>query len=92
MLTCYVLQDETDDDAAWYQTTKTQHYLYADWVCGRSYNDGKFLARIVGHVHYRLVLAEAGYPLVRFTGTSELLHATYDAFRGELSSHACDDQ
>ena len=36
------------------------------------------------YVHYRLVLGTVGYPLRRFRGTSELLHATYDAFEGEL--------
>ena len=74
---------QTDVIPADPQMTQTQNYLNADWVCGASHNGGRFLGRIAAHTHYRLVLKVAGYSLLSFTGTSELLHATYDAFKGE---------
>ncbi|KAI0712052.1 hypothetical protein C8Q76DRAFT_476353 [Earliella scabrosa] len=66
------------------QTTRTQRYVEKEWVCGKSRPEGpgKILVRINGRVHYRLVLAEAGYPLVQtFSGTSELLRCAYDVFK-----------
>ncbi|KAH9943169.1 uncharacterized protein BXZ73DRAFT_40721 [Epithele typhae] len=39
-------------------------------------------------VHYRLVVGTVGYGIQRFSGTSELLHATYDVFHAMIQALA----
>ncbi|KAI0330526.1 hypothetical protein GY45DRAFT_1302931 [Cubamyces sp. BRFM 1775] len=58
------------------QHTKTDHYCNKSWACPVL---GKKVA-LSTHIHYRLVVSEAGYGLERFRGTQELLSATYDVF------------
>lgn len=38
--------------------------------------------KVTRHVHYRLVLAEVGYPISELSGTRELFEATRDALKG----------
>lgn len=72
---------------AGFQTTITQDYIGADWVCGREVMDMSRIV-IVKRYHYRMVLNVAGYTLLRLKGTAELLHACYDAFKGMLTTLA----
>ena len=64
------------------QTTLTQKFSAASWVCGLTVRK----LTITGRTHYRMVLDVAGYPLLRLRGTAELLTCTYHAFQGEGSS------
>ncbi|KAI0324547.1 hypothetical protein GY45DRAFT_1340712 [Cubamyces sp. BRFM 1775] len=57
--------------------TKTQAYAMKKWAA----RGGELQAKqIVPRIHYRLVLAVAGFDLLQITGTRELLHSMYDAF------------
>ncbi len=72
------------DVSATVQVTRTQDYLEAPWACGVDKFGGKIRGRIAGHTHYRLVLKQVGFPLIRFTGTAKLLRATHDALKGRI--------
>ena len=61
------------------QMTETQDYVGALWACGGARRKHVIEKRI----HYRLVLDTAGYTVLRCKGTSELLSATRDAFKGK---------
>ncbi|KAM5531248.1 hypothetical protein V8D89_015085 [Ganoderma adspersum] len=57
-----------------YQTTRTQEFLEAPWVCGRDGPDcATFRVLVRKRRHYRLVLGIAGRPFDRFNGSVELL-------------------
>ncbi|KAL1950098.1 hypothetical protein VTO73DRAFT_5220 [Trametes versicolor] len=76
-----ITRDAEDDiihiDDGCRQTTRTQKFLSASWVCG----DPKVLSAVIfRRIRYRLVLQFAGYPLTKFRGTDELLHGVHDAF------------
>ncbi|KAI0333799.1 hypothetical protein GY45DRAFT_1244185, partial [Cubamyces sp. BRFM 1775] len=58
------------------QRTKTEHYGMQSWACPVL----KVKVAVSTHIHYRLVVSEAGYGLERLRGTQELLSATYDVF------------
>ncbi|KAH9928049.1 hypothetical protein B0H21DRAFT_762822 [Amylocystis lapponica] len=79
-------QDSRLDDHTEYSTltdlqdTLSDKFLDADWVCSDQ-------RKLRPHIHYRLVLGTVGYPLKRFTGTKELLHATFDAFEAMVGAH-----
>lgn len=62
------------------QYTASDRFRHRPWVCR-----GSAPISVRPHAHYRLVLDTVGYPLRRFRGTEELLHATYDVFQGMLS-------
>ncbi|KAI0354871.1 hypothetical protein OH77DRAFT_367142 [Trametes cingulata] len=66
------------------QRTRTQDYLAKGWVCGA----GRLDFRIFKHTHYRLVLGVVGYSLLRLSGTQELLHSSYNAFRALCDAHS----
>ncbi|PIL22327.1 hypothetical protein GSI_15015 [Ganoderma sinense ZZ0214-1] len=61
------------------QTTLTQDFLEQSWVCRANLTLDRQRRFIIKRTHYRLVLGVAGYPLLRFKDSNELLHATYDA-------------
>ncbi|OBZ71149.1 hypothetical protein A0H81_08673 [Grifola frondosa] len=67
------------------QLTRTHEFRDADWVCGQNH-------RVVKHAHYRLVEGTVGYGLERFSGTNELLHATYDVFQCMLDAYNKDQR
>ncbi|RPD62300.1 hypothetical protein L226DRAFT_336490 [Lentinus tigrinus ALCF2SS1-7] len=60
------------------QSTRTQDYLTADWLCSTPEMRKRLMVRIVKRTHSRLLLSVAGYPLNRFTGTQELLYVAKD--------------
>nr|VWO95586.1 Uncharacterized protein [Ganoderma boninense] len=62
------------------QTTLTQNFLGHSWVCRAKRTLDEMKKFIIKRTHYRLVLNVAGYPLLRFHNSNELLYATYDAF------------
>ncbi len=66
------------------QTTLTQNFLEHWWVCRAGRTLDQLKRFIIKRTHYRLVLGVAGYPLLRFKDSNELLHATYDAFGGMI--------
>ncbi|KAI0634082.1 hypothetical protein C8Q77DRAFT_1217385 [Trametes polyzona] len=57
--------------------TRTDIYNGDLWVC----RTADKMISVATHVHYRVVFGTVGYPLKRFKGTRELLHATYDVFQ-----------
>ncbi|KAL6302057.1 hypothetical protein BKA93DRAFT_794274 [Sparassis latifolia] len=72
----------TRDETTGLQYTQTDRFRHATWVCTGGENH-KLPPPLV---HYRLVLGTAGYPLQRFRGTKELLHATYDAYEAMVAA------
>ncbi len=68
------------------QTTLTQDFLEHSWVCRAKRTLDQLKHFIIKRTHYRLVLGVAGYPLLRFKDSYELLRATYDAFGGTINS------
>ncbi|OJT13844.1 hypothetical protein TRAPUB_9614 [Trametes pubescens] len=84
----FVERDAEDDviyiDDNGRQTTQTQQFLDAPWLCGSKKD---FRAVVFRRTRYRLVLEFAGYPLTKFRGTTELLHGAYDAFMALHDAH-----
>ena len=60
------------------QCSLNHKYSAAPWLCKV---DGKRVS-LTEHWHYRIVMGTVGYGLRHFTGTEELLHATYDVLQG----------
>ena len=60
----------------------TQDFVQCQWVCRAERTPDKLKSFIIKRTHYRLVLRAAGYPLLRFKDSEELLRATYGAFGG----------
>lgn len=61
------------------QRTRTDRYQCRPWSC----TGGRRMV-VIPHVHYRLILRTVGFGLEHFDGTHELLHATFNAYEGEL--------
>ena len=67
------------------QCTRTNDYDDAPWVC-QCLRRSVYL-HVSRHVHYRIVLRHAGYPLRTFSGSRELFGAAHDALRGSALNH-----
>ena len=64
------------------QCTKTDQFIDAEWVCKclKTY----LSKRVFKHIHCRIVLEQAGYPLETFTGSRELFGAAKDVLDGKI--------
>ncbi|KAI0671015.1 hypothetical protein C8Q78DRAFT_831127, partial [Trametes maxima] len=62
------------------QRTTTRDFVGSWWVCHGGHVDA-LRQKVVTRIHYRLLLGIAGFDLLHMTGTNELLHGAYDAFR-----------
>nr|VWP01171.1 N/A [Ganoderma boninense] len=65
-----------------FQSSRTQDFLTESWVCGSALRQCQTpQPTIRKHTHHRLVLSTPGHTLTQFTGTRELLYATFDVVK-----------
>lgn len=76
------VEQETKLATAAIQYTRTNDYTNQGWVCD-CLRDSWHL-QIYKHVHCRVVLKQAGYPLRSFNGSRELFGGAKDALTGTI--------